>query len=183
MAPFAQFVTCLSLFCIPSQLCCSWSKRVQHLPLRLALPGCGVCKGSRIEFGDWDVNSPNPSFPWSPSLRHNRINQITTNILTYLTRQLTNPKSLPLSPAVGFVPHLSSRKGQAAGDWRRYKPREFAFQSQFAHWLSYDFGTPAHSDLSPPFTNPCVDHSGYQSGYTSGIWLGKARALLQQMSL
>lgn len=49
MAPFAQFVSCLLLFCIPPQLCCSWSKRMQQLPLRLALPGCGVCQDSSTE--------------------------------------------------------------------------------------------------------------------------------------
>lgn len=109
--------------------------------------------------GDWSGNSPNPSFLWSPSLRHNRGSQITTSILTYLARQLINVNSLPLSPAVSSVPHAAGTSFPADRGRRHCKPKEFAFQSQFTHWLSYDFGTPAHSGLSPPFTNPCVHHS------------------------
>lgn len=44
-----NFLVVFFLFCIPPQLCCSWSKRIQQLPLRLALPGCGVCQDSSIE--------------------------------------------------------------------------------------------------------------------------------------
>lgn len=109
--------------------------------------------------GDWNGNSPNPRFLWSPSLRHNRGSQITTSILTYLARQLINVNSLPFSPAVSSAAHAAGTSFPADRGRRHCKPEEFTFQSQFAHWLSYDFGTPAHSGLSPPFTNPCVHHS------------------------